>query len=446
MGKISSSYTKEKARHNPLYKDINSSDGLLKVQRSGLTSAKSEIHGDDGFLDARASRKILQLAREQQEELKNEEMQALGEDKPTFIPSEIASSSEDEESDDYEAYSDLEEVQLDGDDIEDSDQKMFDGFLTNTQSLFNLADKILAKIREKEMDVMTNDSQIQPQSAVLLPPKVIAAYEKIGLILSTYKHGKLPKLFKVLPTLKNWEDVLFVTNPDKWTSHATYEATKLFVSNLQANEAQKFVERVLLEKVRFAIEDSENHILDYHLYRAIKKALYKPGAFFKGFLLPLIDDHCTVREATIVGSVLAKVSVPVLHSSVALTQLVRRDFTPASIVFIRILIEKKYSLPYQTLDELVFYFMRFRNLALDDTVMKEEKDSSALPVVWHKAFLAFAQRYKNDITDDQRDFLVETVRQRFHHAIGPEIRRELLSGQSRLSDSKATEMSMESAF
>lgn len=36
-------------------------------------------------------------------------------------------------------------------------------------------------------------------------------------------------------------------------------------------------------------------------------------------------------------------------------------------------------------------------------------------------------RYKNDLTDDQKDFLLETVRQRFHPLIGPEIRRELLS-------------------
>ena len=59
-----------------------------------------------------------------------------------------------------------------------------------------------------------------------------------------------------------------------------------------------------------------------------------------------------------------------------------------------------------------------------------------LPVIWHKAFLVFAQRYKNDITQDQRDFLIETVRQRGHRDIGPEIRRELLAGSSREFDSE----------
>jgi hypothetical protein len=31
-----------------------------------------------------------------------------------------------------------------------------------------------------------------------------------------------------------------LTNPESWTPHATYEATKLFVSNLDANQAQRY--------------------------------------------------------------------------------------------------------------------------------------------------------------------------------------------------------------
>lgn len=194
----------------------------------------------------------------------------------------------------------------------------------------------------------------------------------------------------------------------------------------------------MLPRFRDSIENSDDHSLNYHIYRALKKSLYKPGAFFKGFLLPLVDGYCSVREATIAASVLTKVSVPVLHSSVALTQLLTRDFNPATTVFIRVLIEKKYALPYQTLDELVFYFMRFRNATINQDENMENMDidqekttkvnnGPQLPVVWHKAFLSFATRYKNDLTDDQKDFLLETVRQRFHPLIGPEIRRELLS-------------------
>ena len=37
--------------------------------------------------------------------------------------------------------------------------------------------------------------------------------------------------------------------------------------------------------------------LNFHLYQALRKALFKPGAFFKGFLLPLCEaGDCTLRE------------------------------------------------------------------------------------------------------------------------------------------------------
>lgn len=448
MGKVSAN-DKLRQRHNPLLKDISSQGGNLRAtprsaHAKNKKSKSNEVQdqSEEGYLDAVSSRKILQLAKEQQDELRDEEEAQPSSFAQAFKEQDVSS---DEEENDQQ-YSDFEEeeeeeVIYDEEEIEvdEKDAELFNKYFqnngpsTNGQSI-NLADKILAKIQEKELQQQEQVHE-RPEDAVLLPPKVIMAYEKIGQILSTYTHGKLPKLFKILPSLKNWQDVLYVTNPEKWTPHATYEATKLFVSNLTANEAQKFVESVLLEKFRTSIEDSDDHSLNYHIYRALKKSLYKPGAFFKGFLLPLVDGYCSVREATIAASVLTKVSVPVLHSSVALTQLLQRDFSPATTVFIRVLIEKKYALPYQTLDELVFYFMRFRNAAqdqmqIDDT--SEDKKAPQLPVVWHKAFLSFAQRYKNDITDDQRDFLLETVRQRFHHAIGPEIRRELLAGKPRL--------------
>lgn len=428
MGKVNT-LVNAKKRHNPLFKDIESVTGNLK---STTSSKVKSGHSQNDFYDPATSRKILKLAKDQQDEIDadndfqpkidlEEEDGASDSDADAMEFSSLT-----HEMEDYEGEPEVsEELTI----TNARDRQLIDQYFggKDTETI-TLADKIMAKIHEKELMREAENDGRAPKAGVLLPPKVIAAYSKIGQILSTYRHGKLPKLFKVLPTLKNWEDVLFVTKPESWTPHAVYEATKLFVSNLPANEAQIFVESVLLPKFRQSIEDSETHSLDYHLYRSLKKSLYKPSAFFKGFLLPLVDDQCSNREAMIVASVLSKVSIPSLHSSVALTQLTQRDYTPARTVFIRCLIDKKYALPYQTLDDLVFYFMRFRLSANDDPGLKE---LAILPIVWYKAFLAFAQRYKNDITDDQRDFLLETLRQRFHPAIGPEIRRELISGSSR---------------
>ena len=62
---------------------------------------------------------------------------------------------------------------------------------------------------------------------------------------------------------------------------------------------------MLYERVRDDI--GENGKLNYHLYAALKKALFKPQPWIKAILLPLARDNCTLREAVIIGSVVAKV-------------------------------------------------------------------------------------------------------------------------------------------
>ena len=57
-------------------------------------------------------------------------------------------------------------------------------------------------------------------------------YRRVGEALQRYKSGKLPKALKVIPTLKNWEEILECTNYEEWSHNATLQATRIFVSNL----------------------------------------------------------------------------------------------------------------------------------------------------------------------------------------------------------------------
>lgn len=111
-------------------------------------------------------------------------------------------------------------------------------------------------------------------------------------------------------------------------------------------------------------------------------------------------------------------------------------------MFIRVFLEKKYALPYKVIDALVFHFLRFR--AADSTVpggAEQNGDTNMsseaaakyhkLPVLWHQSLLVFAQRYRNDITEDQREALLDLLLVRGHKDIGPEVRRELLAGRGR---------------
>lgn len=434
---------KTKLHHAPLYKDIaeSSESGVLRQKPSKQKKSKESNTGN-GFLDAKTSKKILQLAREQKEELDEEEngkpsqisaFISNGHQKDTLENPAIESSDEESEHagnvSDSESITSQEEEEYEELEIDDGDRDLFDRFLPTVsgeegdvteEKTTSLSDLIMQKINEAEARARGEyipSAEEEENALPPLPPKVIEVYSKVGVLLSKYRSGKIPKAFKIIPTLSNWEDILYLTRPDMWTPHACYEATRIFISNLKPVQAQHFLTVIILERVRDDIR--ENKKLNYHLYMALKKALYKPSSWFKGFLFPLVQENCTLREAAIIGSILQKVSVPVLHSAAALLRLTEFDLSGATSVFIRILLDKKYALPYKVLDSLVFYFMRWKSL------------ERPLAVLEHQSMLVFAQRYKFDITPEQKDALLEVVRLKGHYSIGPEIRRELLNSASR---------------
>ncbi|KAK9468354.1 Bystin-domain-containing protein [Lipomyces arxii] len=419
-----------KVNHTPLHVEYQTAalgDGKLKsVSRGKRRRENDELENDEDekFVDAVTSRKILDLAKQQQQEVEQVQTKAkneLREVENDEDEDEYEDIDEDEDDEDEEEYEQEQNEELHK--LENNEEAaVFDKFFAFQSGQgqggkqVTLADKIMAKLEQQERQAR---GEVEPEEPEF-PAKVIEVYDKVGLLLSRYRSGKLPKAFKIIPALKNWEDVLFLTNPGTWSANACYEATKLFISGLPAKQSQRFISDILLDRVRDDIQ--QNKTLNYHLYRSLKKSLYKPAAFFKGFLFPLCESGtCTIKEAVIVGSVLAKVSIPSLHSSAALLRLAEmNEYNGANSLFMKILIDKKYALPYKVIDGIVFHFLRFR-------AEKEKK----LPVLWHQALLAFAQRYKNDITDEQREALLEVINLCGHEKISPEIKRELKEGVSR---------------
>ena len=173
------------------------------------------------------------------------------------------------------------------------------------------------------------------------------------MLFQRYKSGKIPKPAKILPTIPGWEELLQPLAPDLWTPNAVFEVTKIFASAKPAI-AQRWMELVVLDRVREDIRETKK--LNVHLFNALKKSLYKPSAFFKGFLFPLVASGCTVREARIVTGVLTRTSVPVLHSAAAIKglcdisaqqSLAGTAAGNAANIFIETLLIKKYALPFQ---------------------------------------------------------------------------------------------------
>lgn len=269
MGRANN-FKNRKQRHDPLMKDLDTAQGTLKKinKKKQAQAANGDAEEDEEFVDARASRKILQLAKEQQDEIAEEEdaeREQANQNDARF--KHISYNDSEEEDDDEEiAGEDISDFEPEGEfvgeeeevvEIDDEDAAMFEQYFKRSEDFnsmggsYNLADKIMASIREKETELAHNDFDMdddedveerhehkqRPMDGVELPEKVIRAYTTVGSILTTWTHGKLPKLFKVIPSLKNWQDVLYVTNPEVWSPHIVYEATKLFVSNLSAKES-----------------------------------------------------------------------------------------------------------------------------------------------------------------------------------------------------------------
>ncbi|KAF9362689.1 snoRNA-binding rRNA-processing protein [Mortierella sp. NVP85] len=470
MGKEQFTRTSARApRHDPLHVQLmgpSDDDPLGKKPRAKAARSERKNKPDASFVDAKLSRKILSIAQEQQDEIRREERGGLSsdddEDDSTFGKKPSSTSRPGErfipaigDSDDEE-YSDIEDAEdfgaEDEIEIDQRDAELLAKFMPAApKEKKTLADLIMEKINAQNAAnaaaaaaaaggasgdlVPGSEKKKGPLDSVMdyadddmaggdrpmplgLSPKVVEVYTKVGLLLSRYKSGKLPKAFKIIPSLQNWEEILYITAPENWTVHATYQATRIFTSNLKEKQAHKFFSLVLLDKIRDDIADNKK--LNYHLYMALKKSLYKSKAFFKGILFPLCESGtCTLKEAAIVGSVITKVSIPVLHSAAALLRLADMEYTGPNSLFIRVLLDKKYALPYKVIDALVDHFLRFKT------------DPRPMPVLWHQSFLVFAQRYKADITPDQKQALIELLRFKSHEGISPEIRRELVNSVAR---------------
>lgn len=115
---------------------------------------------------------------------------------------------------------------------------------------------------------------IQSLENILSNPKIIQTYSELGQFMKNYRSGKIPQPLHILPKIDQWEKVLQLTKPEEWSRQAIFTATKLLSSSLDTDQSELFYRTVLLPACRKCIRDEKK--LDYHLYRALVKALYKP--------------------------------------------------------------------------------------------------------------------------------------------------------------------------
>lgn len=195
-------------QHAPLHADyeiaalgdgkLKSSSGGKKKRRRGDDDELNEDE-DEKFVDSALSRKILQMAREQQDEeaaevAKDSKKAAAGEDEDEDDDDDDDFEDFDDDEDDEAEYAELEEFQkeeLQELEVDNEDASLFEKFLPGrgggaAANLFDkpvtLADKIMEKLAEQEMGRRQAEIKNEPE----FPPKVVEVYEKYANILTYF--------------------------------------------------------------------------------------------------------------------------------------------------------------------------------------------------------------------------------------------------------------------
>ena len=287
--------------------------------------------------------------------------------------------------------------------------------------------------QKQNNDNISNDifDKMNSVNKKIINQKIVDAYKLVGEVLRTYTSGKLPKAFNILSSTEDWEDLVNITEPYNWTPQAMYEAVVQFSSG-EVLMSYIFYEKYLVPAIRSDIK--KNKKLNIHYYNCLKRALFKPSAFFKGIILPM-SKTLSAKEASIIGSILRKCSIPNNHASAAIIKLIqicqndKNGISVGALFFMRLLLVKKYAFPTEVKDKLVNFFLGYYDF-----------DKDKLPVLWHQALLCFIQHYKLDLTEIEKSKLKDLNNKVGHHIISSEISKELsFSRQNQNKDNKNKE-------
>ncbi|GAB6032919.1 hypothetical protein CHUAL_012114 [Chamberlinius hualienensis] len=194
---------------------------------------------------------------------------------------------------------------------------------------------------------------------------VIEAYTKVGEKLSTYKSGKIPELFKIIPTLKNWDRILNLTKPECWSTEFVYRATKIFC-NLDKSISTKFFFQYLLESL--TVDKHCVNFLNMNLYQYLFGILRDPDDFLIGCLLYVgIDDKYSLYSQNFPDR--RGLPYPDLKYIFAVSILILKCT------------QSNYEFPRDVIKNVFSHFTRFL------------KYKDRLPIIWVKSLHSFLEKY-----------------------------------------------------
>lgn len=84
----------------------------------------------------------------------------------------------------------------------------------------------MEKIAEKHTEIQTQFSDNGTMKLEEIDARVKEMYEGVRDVMKRFRSGKIPKAFKIIPKLRNWEQILYVTEPHSWSAAAVYHGTR----------------------------------------------------------------------------------------------------------------------------------------------------------------------------------------------------------------------------
>lgn len=164
------------------------------------------------YVDANLSQKILSAAREQQRQMEDELDVSDSESRKPKTVTLGSHDSDDEASEPEEENQEQTDTFYESLQIDEDDEKAMEKFMSkNPAPRRTLADIIMEKITEKQTEVETQFSDAGSIKLQDIDPRVKQMYEGVRDVLRKYRSGKLPKAFKIIPNLRNWEQILYIT-------------------------------------------------------------------------------------------------------------------------------------------------------------------------------------------------------------------------------------------
>ncbi|KAH0788206.1 Bystin-domain-containing protein [Histomonas meleagridis] len=278
--------------------------------------------------------------------------------------------------------------------------------------------KPIEEIDETFNDKNTHEKKVH-KSSKTIEPKVKNLYIQLGKILRSFQGGKLPAAVNALATQKNityWLDLLYLTQPFKWTINALTSVTLTFQHYASVKRNTIYNEQILLEYVLDRLESPRP--IPKTIMEPITIAARTPQSFLVGFLIPLSTETiCPSKTAKFISTLIAQIKLPNTYANVFIDHLCKSDRSQVITLFLSRLISRSYALTISSIDAIYAYFLSYQG------------DSEQMPMIWHNAILEFVQKYGKNLLDEQKEGLTELVKTKSNPKITPQI-IELLSQQT----------------